>query len=319
MNSTQAKTKKRTEGCLYWLGLLFGASALGTTIQWYLYSSGETGKQIGYDTAVPVVVAAVGGWLSWRFYRSKTARALQRLVGTYVGFAIVMAGVHYAIYLTRPTYYSFASGVVPARSLDRAEQAYQKAREHFRALGLLLKLESALAMSGPPGSVLDEWIFADGFRVAHLRRTTQPPGVPAYSPDECAITLRWQRDEITVSGPVFGALGVELCAMLSHQRSHAFALYLADLARVISLERKSLAASIDELAHPESERAFNQLDFVYFSFVTTSTLGYGDIVPNHTSVRVLVVLQLVFGVFVFVWLAPARESEPPRVSGRKHR
>ena len=37
------------------------------------------------------------------------------------------------------------------------------------------------------------------------------------------------------------------------------------------------------------------LDFVYFSFVTVTTVGYGDIVPRHTFVRGLVLLHVLFG------------------------
>ena len=37
------------------------------------------------------------------------------------------------------------------------------------------------------------------------------------------------------------------------------------------------------------------LDFLYFSFVTVTTVGYGDIVPQHTFVRVLVLLQILCG------------------------
>lgn len=41
-------------------------------------------------------------------------------------------------------------------------------------------------------------------------------------------------------------------------------------------------------------------DFVYFSTVTQTTVGYGDIVPNSTSVRVVVVVQLVLGTGLLV-------------------
>ena len=37
------------------------------------------------------------------------------------------------------------------------------------------------------------------------------------------------------------------------------------------------------------------LDFYYFSFITVTTVGYGDIVPTHTFVRVLVLFQVLFG------------------------
>jgi hypothetical protein len=39
-------------------------------------------------------------------------------------------------------------------------------------------------------------------------------------------------------------------------------------------------------------------NFLYFSTVTITTLGYGDILPNSTLVRVLVMFETVFGVFI---------------------
>jgi hypothetical protein len=43
-------------------------------------------------------------------------------------------------------------------------------------------------------------------------------------------------------------------------------------------------------------------DFLYFSVITQGTVGYGDIVPNTTSVRLVVVLQIVAGYMVLVVL-----------------
>lgn len=40
------------------------------------------------------------------------------------------------------------------------------------------------------------------------------------------------------------------------------------------------------------------VDFIYFSFVTVTTVGYGDIVPQHTFVRALVLFQVLFGLYL---------------------
>lgn len=42
----------------------------------------------------------------------------------------------------------------------------------------------------------------------------------------------------------------------------------------------------------------NILDFLYFSLITVTTVGYGDIVPAHTFVRLLVLLQVLFGLIL---------------------
>lgn len=52
------------------------------------------------------------------------------------------------------------------------------------------------------------------------------------------------------------------------------------------------------------------LDFVYFSFVTVTTVGYGDIVPRHAFVRILVLSQVLFGLLLILILSrPAQGSE----------
>jgi len=42
------------------------------------------------------------------------------------------------------------------------------------------------------------------------------------------------------------------------------------------------------------------LDFLYFSTITQSTVGYGDILPNSTLVRSIVMLQIVMGYALLV-------------------
>lgn len=39
-------------------------------------------------------------------------------------------------------------------------------------------------------------------------------------------------------------------------------------------------------------------DFFYFSVVTQTTVGYGDILPNSTSVRMLVISQIILGLVI---------------------
>jgi hypothetical protein len=44
-----------------------------------------------------------------------------------------------------------------------------------------------------------------------------------------------------------------------------------------------------------SDHLWSYWDFVYFSAVCQTTLGFGDILPNATGVRLMVVLQIVLG------------------------
>jgi len=46
------------------------------------------------------------------------------------------------------------------------------------------------------------------------------------------------------------------------------------------------------------EYRYKFLDFLYFSTVTITTLGYGDILPGNTTVRVLVMFEAILGVLL---------------------
>ncbi|MCJ8343853.1 MAG: potassium channel family protein, partial [Cetobacterium sp.] len=37
---------------------------------------------------------------------------------------------------------------------------------------------------------------------------------------------------------------------------------------------------------------------IYFSFITISGIGYGDIVPNSTIIRFLVIIEYLFGFII---------------------
>ena len=58
-------------------------------------------------------------------------------------------------------------------------------------------------------------------------------------------------------------------------------------------------------AHPD---LWGYLDFLYFSAITQTTVGYGDILPNKTSVRMLVVIQILVGYFVIVTMVSLLQS-----------
>lgn len=44
---------------------------------------------------------------------------------------------------------------------------------------------------------------------------------------------------------------------------------------------------------------WSYFDFFYFSTITQATVGYGDILPNSTLIRFLVVIQTLLGLFLF--------------------
>jgi uncharacterized membrane protein len=50
----------------------------------------------------------------------------------------------------------------------------------------------------------------------------------------------------------------------------------------------------------DSGLAWGIFDFLYFSAITQTTVGYGDILPNSTGIRLLVVSQILLGYILLI-------------------
>jgi hypothetical protein len=53
---------------------------------------------------------------------------------------------------------------------------------------------------------------------------------------------------------------------------------------------------------PKSGQSMNGFTGLYFSFITLSTVGYGDIIPLSEVARMLAILEAMFGMFYMALL-----------------
>lgn len=71
------------------------------------------------------------------------------------------------------------------------------------------------------------------------------------------------------------------------------------LATSLGLQEQSLNSRL-ATADSDFPHVWHFVDFLYFSTVTQSTVGYGDILPNSSLVRMIVVSQIGLGYFILV-------------------
>lgn len=95
--------------------------------------------------------------------------------------------------------------------------------------------------------------------------------------------------------------------------------------RIDSLENK-LHNNLERITHLSEQIRMNVIDyytgqrekvhffdFIYFSIVTATSTGYGDIVPNSTSVRILASIEIIASIslfgFFFYYIAKPNETK----------
>jgi hypothetical protein len=98
--------------------------------------------------------------------------------------------------------------------------------------------------------------------------------------------------------------------LVLHDRTKAE--YLGSLHELVALRGERLVEATDQLRRQKPKHTFSLVDFVYFSLVTVATVGYGDIVPNSTPARLIVALQILYGVCLVV----ATSRRPGRAASR---
>lgn len=98
-----------------------------------------------------------------------------------------------------------------------------------------------------------------------------------------ANVIKVFRDEGTVNGErVTGAVAVYLLVGLTFAYLYALLLQL-------------LPGAFNMVVRPGFDDSIQMESFTYFSFITLTTLGYGDITPVHPTARMFVAIQALFG------------------------
>ena len=216
----------------------------------------------------------------------------------YILLILLFAGVYFRLYIINPGNYSFNSDILRQQvtiSQSAAEEELTALQLRLLAYGQLLAgLRDARA----------QWLTKDGdiqydthdyhFAIAESVETLiEDQG----SHRERESYRRWIILEVYNHGgdKVFSEY---LDILPKYGRLNKDKTFYSDIAarRVEQIETRIKEANsrLANLSSPNPD-VWRYWDFLYFSVITQTTVGYGDILPNSTQVRMIVVLQILAG------------------------
>jgi hypothetical protein len=206
--------------------------------------------------------------------------------------------------------------LVLALAVLPAAAAHSRARL-LVAIGVSISLAAILYAARGSGRLL--WIGATLFVLALAGWWREALGLPAImdSVGTCCGALFYGFSAAALWAPVFRSRRITEDTLVGTLCIFLLACLSFALAYLLAWELDPAAFSFTSWDPGSHALA----DFVYFSFVTATTLGYGDVVPVATWVRSLVILQSVAGVLYasisvarLVALHAAGGEAPPLVS-----
>lgn len=211
----------------------------------------------------------------------------------YTLFIFVFAIIYHEVYLKYPGSFSFNEKVRDTQKLIFANDA-EGTLEKLRYEVMLLK-ELLQHITGHDYSSKEEGRFE--FKL--------PSGHTVYTQKGVRMGRRRSYTVLTLS-------------ILNDQRLkkyvHTWTLYrkemmpqkfselkgpLEDSARYLEDKAKELERRLNTV-ETEAPEIWSIFDFLYFSVITQTTVGYGDILPNSTTVRKLVMSQVIIGYIMLV-------------------
>jgi hypothetical protein len=217
----------------------------------------------------------------------------------YIGWVFLFGGLYYALFRRNPAAFMFTADILSAQATTfklAARRDSVTAELQIRYLQTLVdSLEArpkAMPLTSRLGSTGSQAVIKFGSREYSISRSVHDSGVGApESPG--LIEVRQDAAVLTSLELPSGKLDVTPSTTSELQEQ---ARQMVDYLQEQLTRSHELVMRLPATARPSWDYA----DFVYFSAITQLTVGYGDILPNTTMVRLLVVVQSLLAVMMLV-------------------
>jgi hypothetical protein len=221
---------------------------------------------------------------------SRRSFMLRAVFALYLISILVFAGIYYRVFRTDPKSFAFNADIRLTQSESVSHIASAEIAQLTKRVPCLIEMQHAMASKESFDSTSDvvtfpksEFIFSKNYSF-QFTDDTRKPHDKARTLTIAAFDI-YHELVFECNVPFIPILSEE--ARIAHYREYAID-FLSDIQRTVQTRESQLAT----LASPNPD-VWTFWDFLYFSTITQSTVGYGDILPNCTLVRMLVTLQLV--------------------------
>ncbi len=229
-----------------------------------------------------------------------TNRRLLSVFAIYVAIIFGFAALYHSVYKNSPQSFAFNSDIQKSQSEMFRSTTETEMRALQVQLSALQQLSDSLNSTSTPPRIERRGPFTSpqvDLKTADFTFTLRKgtPGTIQGTPVfDLYLDFYDNQGKKMASQWVKGLIVTEFPTDTNQYRDVASVL-LSNLETTLNEDQRRLST----LSGPTPE-VWTYWDFLYFSTITQTTVGYGDMLPNNTTVRMLVNLQVLIGLLLLV-------------------
>ena len=205
----------------------------------------------------------------------------------FVTSILLFAAIYYRLYRRRREHFSFNADIQSEQSKQFVSSASEQLNNLTTMLMMVDEVELSLSVFAPVEEDI-RYQLPSGCSVKVFTVSTAGP-TGAVNRDTFVVFYGPDGREVGKKGSFGDSSPAEALVSLLDEKGA--------IQKEITYLHERLA-TVEE--HAKVPDVWGFWDFIYFSTITQTTVGYGDILPNSTSVRKLVVLQILAGYALLV-------------------